>query len=240
MYDYNKSTWLNPNIEYLFNYDISEYDMKDGGFSLIKEFNLLPPEKIRELERMPKGIERHIAVGKLQRADKDFSRALNDKFAEARRLFINANKLTDDDIISVKKDAIFTTKHCTNTKFGKVQFALKNSYTSYIRFPSVNNIELYYNDEDIDVKGMGDVAVNTHRLYMLQFLRKLISMLEEKNPHVKRYLINFIDDYKSNNLNQEMYYLEFNNKSSDFNPVFNYVNILIPLVQIVQRTVYNK
>ena len=237
MYDYKKSTWLNPNIEYLFNADIIEYDMKDGGFSLIKQFNLLPQEKIKELERIDKGIMRHIEVGKLQRENKEFSKALNDKFAEVRRIFIASNELTDNDIISVKKDAIFTTKTCKRVNFGKVHFADKNHYTSYIRFPNINNIEIYYGDNGIDVKGMGDIAVNTHRLYLIEFLKKTIDMIENKDPRVKRYICKFISDYKFNNLGSETYYLEFNNKSRDFNALFNYKNLLIPIVQIVQREV---
>lgn len=237
MYDYKKSTWLNPNIEYLFNADIIEYDMKDGGFSLIKQFNLLPQEKIKELERIDKGIMRHIEVGKLQRENKEFSKALNDKFAEVRRIFIASNELTDNDIISVKKDAIFTTKPCKRVNFGKVHFADKNHYTSYIRLPNINNIEIYYGDNGIDVKGMGDIAVNTHRLYLIEFLKKTIDMIENKDPRVKRYICKFISDYKFNNLGSETYYLEFNNKSRDFNALFNYKNLLIPIVQIVHREV---
>lgn len=237
MYDYKKSTWLNPNIEYLFNADIIEYDMKDGGFSLIKQFNLLPQEKIKELERIDKGIMRHIEVGKLQRENKEFSKSLNDKFAEVRRIFITSNGLTDNDIISVKKDAIFTTKPCKRVNFGKVHFADKNHYTSYIRFPNINNIEIYYGDNGIDIKGMGDIAVNTHRLYLIEFLKNTINMIENKDARTKRYVCKFISDYKFNNLGSETYYLEFNNKSRDFNALFNYKNLLIPIIQIVQREV---
>lgn len=238
MYDYKKSTWLNPNIEYLFNADIVEYDMKDGGFSLIKQFNLLPNDKIGELERIDKGITRHIEIGKLQRDDKEFSKALNDKFAEVRKIFIMMNGIVDNDIISVKKDAIFTTKHCRYVNFGKVHFANKHHYTSYIRFPNINNIEIYYGDNNIDIKGMSDLAVNSHRLYLIEFLKRVIDMIENKDARLKRYLYNFISNYKFNKLESETFYLEFNNKSRDYDVLFNYKNLLIPIIQIVQREVY--
>lgn len=237
MYDYRKSTWLNPNIEYLINTDITEYDMSDAGFNLIKQFGLLPQGKIDELERMGKGIERHIAVGKLQRDDKVFSKALLDRFAEVRKIFIETNKLTDNDIVSVKKDAIFATKFCRHTTFGKVKFNSKNQYSSYLRFPAIHNLEIYYNSDKMDFKGMGDIAVNTHRLYMYQFIRKTISMLENGDPRVKRYVINFISKYKFHELDSDTYYLEFNNASKDYNALYNYQNVLIPIVQIVQREV---
>lgn len=235
-YDPKRSTYLNPNIEYLFNDEIIEYDMKDAGFSLIKQFKLLTPEQIRELERLDKGLERHIAVGKLQGKDKEFSNRLGEKFAEVRGFFIEFNGLNDNNILSVKKDAIYTIGSCKRLKFGQVQFSPKNNYTSYIRFPNIQNIEIYYSYMGIDVKGMSDSAVNRHRLYMMEFLKNIISMMETKNSRVKRYLIQFIDSYKSGELD-EGYYLEFNNTSNKINPLFNFQNIIIPLIHIVGREV---
>ena len=237
MYDYRKSTWLNPNIEYLINTEITEYDMSDAGFNLIKQFRLLPSDKIQELERMGKGIERHIAVGKLQRDDKQFSEALLNKFAEARKIFIETNNLTDNDIVSVKKDAIFSTKYCRRTVFGGVHFNSKNKYSSYVRFQNIHNLEVYYNSYTIDIKGMNDIAVNSHRLYMYQFIRKTIGMLEDGNPRVKRYIIDFISRYKFHELDSDTYYLEFNNMSRKYDALFNYQNVLIPMLQIVRKEI---
>lgn len=237
LYNPTKSVWLNPNIEYLFNQEICEWDAKDAGFNIIKEFKLLPVEKIRELERLGKGIERHIEIGKLQRDDKELSKALMDKFAEVRAVFISTNKLDDNSILSVKKDAIFTIGNViTRKKFGLVEFVPKNSYSSYIRFSNINNMELYYNSIDIDIKGMADPAINSHRLFMYKFLHDIIGMIEENNPRVKKKLIDFINQYKAGSLEDE-YYLKFDNRSSEIDPLFNYNNILIPLVQIIIREV---
>lgn len=235
-YNPSKSTWLNPNIEYLFNDDIIEYDIHDAGFSLIQQYQLLPPEKIKELERIPKGIQRHIQVGVLQRDDKEFSKRLTDKFTEVRALFMMMNQLKDDSIISVKKDAIYTIGKVKRTTFGKVKFMEKNHYSSYIRFPDITNLELYYGENGIDVKGMGDAAVNRHRLYMLEFLRKLIKSIEEQDSSVKRKFMRFFNQYKFDELDEE-FYIEFNNVSRDQNKLFNYANLLIPLLKIIMREV---
>lgn len=228
------TTWKNPDIEYLFNEDIIEYDITDAGFNIIKAFKLLPRDKIQELEGLPKGITRHIAVGKLQRDDKAFSDRLLNQFAYVRDVFIHANALTSDDIISVKKDAFFTIKQCNRLKFGQVEFLEKNRYSSYIRFPNIQDIEIYYSNNGIDVKGIGDTSLNRHRLTMLEFLSNVIPRIEAKDESVKRYMMNFIKQYKSHELEDE-YYLEFNNKSMDIIPEFNYKNIIIPLVQIMLR-----
>jgi hypothetical protein len=235
-YDYHKSTWLNPNIEYIFNDEIIEYDIRDAGFSLIKQHHLLPDEKIRGLEKLGKGDERHIAIGKLQRDDKQLALALTEKFAEIRMIFINSNELTDNDIVSVKKDAIYTIGTCNRLKFDMVHFIPKNQYSSYIRFANIQNLEVYYNSDKIDIKGMGDGAVNRHRLYMMQFFNTIIPLIESHNPRAKRFIIKFIDDYKYHKLDDE-YYVEFNNLSRDYNPIFNYRNIVLPICQIILKEI---
>lgn len=236
MYIPTKSIYYNPNIEYLFNEDIIEYDMGDAGFSLIKEYKLLPENDINTLMRTHKGKERHIAVGKLQRDDKEFSNRLSNAFSEARRLFVENNNLDDNRIIAVKKDAFFIIGNCKRTRFGYIQFKKKNIYSSYIRFSNIHNLEIYYNNIDMDIKGMNDKSIDKHRLFMYDILKKIISMIEIKNERVKRFIMNFIEKYKRGELD-EAYYLEFNNKSYDINPVFNYLNILIPLVIIINKVV---
>lgn len=235
MYDYRKQLWLNPDIDYIFNADIVEYDMTDAGFSLIQEFHLLPDYQIDALARIKKGMVRHIEIGKLQRNNQLFSTQLNDKFAEMRLVFIDMNGLSDDDILTVKKDAIFTLKRCDRIEFGKVKFRPKNKYSSYVRFPSINNMELFYNGE-IEMKGMSNLCLNRHRLYMQTFLQKIIEMIEEKDSRTKRWLMKFISDYKFREL-EDPYYLEFNNRSDTFNPMFNYINVILPFVQIVQKEI---
>ena len=233
-YDPIKSIYMNPNIEYLFGDEIIEYDIRDAGFNIIKQYKLLPNDKIRELELLGKGTTRHIAVGKLQREDKEFSKKLSNKFAEVREIFISTNDISDNDIISVKKDAIFITGRCKRVKFGNIEFAEKNLYTSYIRFPNINNLEIYYSSDNIDIKGMNEHAINRHRLYMYDFIRSTIDMIENKDIRIKRKLMKFINDYKFQNLDEE-YYVEFNNMSRDINPLFNYMNIILPFVQIILK-----
>lgn len=233
-YNPSKTTWMNPNIEYLFGNEIIEYDMRDAGFNIIKQYRLLPDVKIRELSLMDKGTGRHIIIGKLQRDDKEFSKRLLDKFTEVRAIFLSANGLTDNDIVSVKKDAIYTIGPCKRLKFGMIEFAPKNTYTSYMRFPDINNMEIYYSSEVMDIKGMGDHAINRHRLYMYNFIRSMMEMIEDNDPKVKRKIMRFINDYKSLSLDEE-YYVEFNNMSRDINPLFNFQNVIIPLLHVILK-----
>ena len=232
-YSPEKSVWLNPNIEYLFDNDIIEYDIKDAGFSLIKQHRLLPQDKIDWLTSMEK-MQRHITIGKMQGNDKEFSRILMTKFAEIRAIFISANNLNDSNIISVKKDAIFTIGECSKIKFGKIDFAQKNRFSSYVRFIDNRDIEVYYNSGHMDIKGIGDSGINRHRLYILEFIKTMVSYLEGRNHSAKRYLKKFIDDYKGMRLEDE-FYIEFNNISREYNPLYNFQKLIIPFTQIVLK-----
>jgi len=236
MYDVNKSIWLNPNIDYLFNNEIIEYDIKDAGFTLIKEYKLLPSDVIKQLELIPKGFDRHKQIGIMQKDNKQLSENLLQKFSEVREWFIKSNKLTDNDIISVKKDAVYVIGEVDNTKLNSITFAKKNVYSSYVRFPDNLNLEIYYYDNTLDIKGMNDICVNRHRLYMMEFLRIVINMIENHDGKVKRYVMNFIEKYKKQELDK-LYYLEFNNMSKEFNPAFNYLKIIIPIIQIIQKEI---
>ena len=232
-YDPNRSNWFNDDIEYLINNVIIEYDMREAGMSIIKAFKLLGINTIKSLEEMDKK-ERIIEVGRIQGRDKDFSQRLLAKFAELRSLFMEANNLASERIIAVKKDAIFTIDYCENIKFGLIEFRPKNTYSSYIRLSENSNIELLYSNSSIEVKGIQEFSLNKHRLHTLEFLKIYFSKLENKDSFLKRILMKQIDSYKLGELEEE-YYLEFNNKSKEFNPLFNYQKLYIPLVRIAMR-----
>lgn len=235
-YSPKQTTWLNPNIEYLFDTDITEWDIQDAGFSLIKQFNLLSEEEIKRLTKLEKGKPRHIEVGKLQRDNKEFAEALNNAFVEARKIFIQTNNLSDDNIISVKKDAIFTTGNINRVKFGQVIFSPKHTYSSYLRFSNIHNIEIYYSDQGMDFKQINDDVIKRHRIYTVEFLKKFIQKMESKDPSIKRFMMNYIMNYKSLEMDEE-YYLEFNNKSNNINPLFNYREIILPLLSIINKEI---
>ena len=71
---------------------------------------------------------------------------------------------------------------------------------------------------------------------MMQFFNTIIPLIESHNSRAKRFMIKFIDDYKSHNLDDE-YYVEFNNLSKELNPLFNYQNILLPMCQIILKEI---
>ena len=69
---FQHDNYINPNIRFIRNEYIVEYDMKEAGFSIIKEFNLLPISHIQRLQFMDNKT-RHIEIGKMERQDKEIS-----------------------------------------------------------------------------------------------------------------------------------------------------------------------
>lgn len=206
---YEKHNYTNKLIEYLVSREIIEYDIKEAGFNLVKKYHLLSQGKIEQLELLSKD-ERKISLGYMQKYDKDFADKLNEKFVEARRLFFESNDIKADDVLSIKKDAIFMLRRCHNIEFDNILFREKNIYTSYYY---LNKKEIYLNKDGLDLKGIKDDKLELHKDYMLDLLFKLLRMVELSS---KRQLIANLKEvsyfYKNRKLHIE-YYRELNSDS---------------------------
>lgn len=247
---YEKHNYLDKNVSYLCSQEIYEYDMKSAGFNIIKYFKLLSERQIKELENMSKK-KRQIAIGLLTRNNKELATALNDGFIKARKMFFEANGLQEEDILAIKKDAIFTLKYCNHTEFDNIVFDVKNYYSSYFY---LNKTEFYYNPKTgIDVKGFQKQA-HLHADYMLDFLAYYAKLLETgKRTEVIKFIKDFAGYYKRKELDIS-YYRELNSDSffkstitvfdqtlyfenmldyEQLDITYNYVNYIVPLIQIL-------
>lgn len=231
MYRPELVTWTNPDIQYLFGREIIEYDIKSAGLSITEAYKLAPEDLIRQWRTLPKD-QRSVKMGIYRGNNQQYSRLLTQKFAEVRKFFLNMNSLTDDDIIAVKNDAIFTIGRQSHLKLGPIEFRAKNVYQSYIRF--FEKLEVFFKDGDVDIKGMGVSAVNSHRLYLISFLMEMTERIERRDKFAVRKCIRFIDEFKTGEL-EEPYYLEFNSRSRQRDPLQVYRDVLIPVLQIALR-----
>ena len=227
---YKRDTYLNKDYKRMFNVDIYEYDMHHAGISICKEFTLIPRTTIEEIEKTSKD-KKDIAIklGNLQRNDADFKNNLKEGFIRARKLFFEANRLEDTDILSIKKDAIFTLKPCDKLRFGEILFVEKNHYTSYIY---TNKYEFYYNVNKLDVKGVGEANLYKHKDYMLKIVQKFFSIREMgDNIDAIRYIMAIINKYKHLELDWQ-YYRQFGDAvdfiSKDFVTYTDIGNDMLP------------
>lgn len=224
-----KPRWTNPTD--LFIGEIIEYDMSDGGFSIIKEECLLPPAEIRRLEKLPKGFERNEAVGKLRYSKdpsiRDIGKKLEKLFAKYRIIFAMKNDIDINEIFSIKRDALFLTRYVDQTEFGNyIKFKEKHKYDIYFllgqnelvtNFQSRHKTyEIYYDtfSDDIAVKGISDEKIEAyHTSGILSLIKKYLRYVSRFDYQgATKLVVNAIDDYKFHRLPIE-YYREFNDES---------------------------
>ena len=250
---YKYDIYLNDNYQYLINVPIYEYDIKNAGFNLAKYYNLLDYKTLDMLEKMQKR-ERTIMIGKMMRDNNEFNRELSDSFELIRKKFVNKNNIIDDEILSIKKDAIFIIdRKCVCYKFKNVEFVCKNKYTSFHRF---GNIELYYNSttNDLDVKGINNENLYKHE-FMITVLKNIFKLCELKDvDRLTSYIKRFVTAYKNRDIDPAVY-RQFNSASSfiikslsgnscefgldslynykitDIDISYNYMNIILPILQ---------
>ncbi|MFN4245856.1 MAG: hypothetical protein ACK4F9_06920 [Brevinematia bacterium] len=248
---YKYHNYLNKDIVLLVNREITEYDMESAGFNIIKNFNLLPLEEIYKLEKMDKK-SRHIEIGMIQKQNKELVSKMSEMFIYLRKKFIEENKLNDEDILSIKKDAIITLKRCKNTYIEGITFREKNIYSSYYY---INKYEFYYNKTQLHVKGINDEKLKLHENYMLEFI-KTYAKMNEISP--KKRTVKFVVDFSKFYKNKQLeigFYRELNNQSlyrlkdvyfdgefigveniKDKNYVdisYNYLNYIVPLSSLL-------
>ena len=199
-------------VKALFNHRIVEYDMKSANTSIAREFGLLPEKRIKELENLPKK-DREIAVGLILRDTPGYSEKQKLGFIAARKLFFTQNEILDEEVVAIKRDAIFVMRYVDNEQVtDNINFRMKNVYSSFINLGK--NIEIYYNQEGLDIKGIGDeIYKERHSEYFGMFLYSLIRRIEssERNSYLT-YLRMMFDMYKHRQLDSG-YYREFNARS---------------------------
>ena len=247
---YERSFYTNTDIKSLINTPIIEYDIKSGGFNVCKFFKLLSDKKIEKLESLGKK-DRQIQLGLYQKKQKGLSKQMEEGFKKCREMFFKANDLANEDVVSIKRDALFVTKPCYKCEFENILFREKNIYSSYYY---IDGKELYYNKDRLDVKGIDDIKLVKHKDYMLSFLSNIFRCIEEGSYDYARKTLREFSDYYRHRALDIGYYREFNSDSlfmtdikfmgdymglhdtgdlSIVNINYNYTHIIVPLISIL-------
>jgi hypothetical protein len=206
---YKKDQYLNENVPFIISNMIREYDIHSAGLNILFWKKAITKREYERLSSLDK-IERNIQIGLMMRSNSKLTDILKAGFEEVRCLFLQANKLTEDDILSIKKDALFIiNKRPTQTTIEQIEFINKNTYTSYYY---LNKLEFYYyiRDDRIDVKGISDITLQQHKDYFISFLKTIFRLAERSEARIIRKKIReFSEDYKKLKLDVE-YYRELN------------------------------
>lgn len=236
----------NKDYPFIHNNEIIEWDIKSANTSLMSYYNLQPEKVIQKLASMVKS-QREIAVGKLMRKDKEFAKSLEESFNKIIQEFMDSNQLTWDDIVSVKKDAVFVKNHAIRqSDFGDVHFIPKNQYKHVLILPKY---EIYISDQKTDVKGIPDEKLPLHEEGILDFIKTAMNTADDF-IQLQKFFKEYVSAYKRKELDFDAY-REFNSDSlfriggeypmlSDtmieddmewLDISYNYINIVIPTIQ---------
>lgn len=203
----NKSFYTKP-VLYMLN-EIYEYDMSKANISILLSYGCIDQQEYDRLLSLNKK-DRQISVGKMSK-NKDIIKVLIKGFEESREKFILSNNINDDEILSIKKDALFILKRACNLDFDEIHFALKNYYQIYIY---CKGLEIYYGEDRddyiIDIKGINDEKLSMHQNGYLNVLSRILSMIIHGNiPDAVSEWVSFMNLYKDRKLPIQ-YYREFN------------------------------
>lgn len=171
------SLWENINysssIPYVINKYITEYDIQKANISVLFHEGVIDESTYNMLYASDRDYrERYIGI--MEKFDNSVYSKLSEGIIKFKRLFCEANDLNDEDILSIKNDAIYVIgKKCKYTQFDNIIFNDKTVYTLFVR---LNRLEIYYdydkirNNEIIDVKGINDNILPLHKDFMISFL----------------------------------------------------------------------
>lgn len=210
---------LKPQMPYLINTFIREYDMSKANISVLRSANMINDATYQYLYYSDRMV-RQTAVGNMIRDNKEVAKVLKRGILDAKRHLFEANQIEDWEVLSIKNDAVFVVgKQLLHTQFGDYyKFAEKNVYTIFLK---LEELEVYYYDQfingelftSIDVKGINDEMLPLHQNGMIDLICEICYKLQrEKIEDTLSYISKIYDDYINLRLPVD-YYRNFDYKS---------------------------
>lgn len=205
----SRLNYLNENI-YYYTGNVYEYDIKHAYPSILKGTQFLfKDKKLRhDIETLNEYVDKRsllIRIGMEIRDNSNIMEYINDYLLKSIEQFQIDNNLNENNIISIKKDAIFTTSDCKQLKFGKVEFVKKHTYSLYL-YDYINKFEYYIfkrgSEYKYAVKGLGEdydrhlYGCIVHFIYLtlsnndLNKLKQIQKMFLSNNPKCLQYCPN--------------------------------------------------
>lgn len=174
---YSKKLYL-ARISCLIDTRIREFDISKANISVLRDANIISEDLYQDLFVGPK-MKRSVTIGKMQGQDPRISEVLKQGIENARKIFLQANDIGDNEILAINNDSITIIGNKPIRILDiteRVRFRLDGEYTSYYL---INQIGCFYfydritRIENIKIKGMGEDKVALHREYLLDFFKEL-------------------------------------------------------------------
>ena len=197
-------------MQCLIDTQIRVYDISKANISVLRQAEVISQDEYVHLFNADK-LEREVYIGKLQGSRPEVSKILADGIINAKRLFIEANNIDNNDILEINNDAVYL----IGNKPVPVQqvepliyFKLAEQYTSFYK---VRDIRYYYyaniisRTEYLNPKGLGKARV-LHEAYMLDFLKVLFYTAQfQGTQEALKLLSSFYEQYTNKTLDIAYY-----------------------------------
>lgn len=203
--------------ELIFNSFIREYDISKANINALYERNIIDKYQYDNLYGADKQL-REKTIGLMIRKDINIYKEIQNGIINAKRNLIISNNIDPEDIVSIKNDAVFVKDHKLEyTKFGFMDFKLKNTYTLFIK---IRRYEFYYyfssynNEEKLDIKGIKDDILYLHKDYFMDFLLALFNTIQTEG--IIR-AVNILQNFSISYIKKELpinYYRRFDSESN--------------------------
>jgi hypothetical protein len=209
---WKKSLYTTPSVIALCN--IYEYDISKANISILRSAKKIDDEQYNYFMNMNR-MERQITIGKMIKNDREITEILSKYLEASRFMFMMNNQINNMNVISIKKDAMFVTKECSNlTIDNNIHFTLRNTFQLFMK---VNKLELYYGCDDdkdvLDIKGINDAKLEYHFGGYLKMLFELMRLIVKGlYKEALEYIRSFDDLYENRDLPIQ-FYREFNSTS---------------------------
>lgn len=215
--DVLKTQNYNSGYTLILNSFIREYDLSKANINALYSRGVISKDKYDQLYNSDKYI-REKTVGLMIREDKNIHTEIQKGIIDAKYHLITENNIELEDIVSIKNDAVFVkNKSLDYTKFGLMDFKLKNTYTI---FAKIKRYEFYYyynpfnQEEKLDVKGINDEKMIIHKDHFLDFLLALFNTLQTDGIINA---VNMLQSFSIAYIRRELdpnYYRKFNSESN--------------------------
>lgn len=215
--DVLSSTNYNSSYNIILNSFIREYDISKANINVLYERGVIDKATYDNLYNSDKFI-REKSIGLMIRKNNKIYSEIQKGITEAKYKLIESNNIDLEDIVSIKNDAVFVMNNkLQNTKFGLIDFKLKNTYTIFLK---INRYEFYYyynsysKEEKLDIKGINDDKLKIHKNYFIDFLLSLFNTLQ-LNGIISA--VNMIQYFSNLYINRKLsigYYRKFNSESN--------------------------
>lgn len=185
------------NLNYLFNQYIREYDISKANINILFAKKVIDINLYNTLYNSDR-MYRQVYIGKMIRNNPKIQEVLNQGIIEYKQKFFEANGINDNNIVSIKNDAVFVLNIVPKIlNFDNITFVHKNTYTSFMK---LNELELYYGcdmaSEVIDVKGIKDTDLEMYHMDFLSIIIDYFRYIQKGGPEATlQYITYIINNY---------------------------------------------